>query len=311
MALVVWDDTYSIGIAEIDQQHRTMFSLVQGLHESVLAGRSASHVEPTLSELLQYCEHHFTAEESLMSVHQFPELANHRSEHRLITSQVNLFLEEQRANKPGLVNDLLEYLEDWIGIHILQHDMKYRDHLMHMWGVQFRAPANSATGAENHGHEKRRRPRLSCSVPVELHSNSSVPLVYAQCVNINQCGGYLRTWSPLPVNTTATARFFLGGRRLDVRICIRRSEPCVGIGISFLGRLPRELEELIRQLERSQPQGETNEATCQRLVHDCLQNITALEDVISETAITQGTAAAVQSLVARAHRLEMLALKHG
>ena len=305
MGLYVWDDAYSIGIAEIDQQHKEMFTTMQSLHGAMLVGQSGPRVEPTLIELGRLCEVHFRTEEALMALHRFPDLENHRSEHHLIADQVEVFLAEHKTGKLGMVVDLLDYFEDWQGIHVLQHDLKYRDYLMQQWGIHFNSdppPQHPQTGTR----EDRRFPRLACSIPVQLRSLMDAPIVYANCVNISQSGAFLRTWSPMRVNTTAMAQFHLKEDAAELRVCVRRSEPCIGMGVSFLSPLPGKMQELIRQLEKVQPKEHATEMTCERLLHDTMQNLTALEDVIAEADVTQNTAAAVRALVNRTRRLEDL-----
>lgn len=309
MAIFLWDDAYSIGIAEIDQQHRNMFETMLVLHQAMRSGNSGTQIEPTLLELIERCSVHFRTEEALMAFHGFPELGNHRSEHRLIGDQLRTFLTEAKAGKPGLIVDLLEYVEDWQGIHVLQHDMKYRDFLMQQWGMQFKQGQLKSEVQETREGDARRHARVSCSIAVELRSLMESPVVFAKCVNISRSGAFLRTWSPLRVNTTAMARFQLGASSAEVRVCIRRSEPCVGMGVSFLQPIPNKLLEAIVELEQMQiaAQRRPTEVTCDRLLHDCLQQLAALEDVISDAEITRDTAAAVRSLVTRARRLERVA----
>ncbi len=311
MALRLWDDSYSIGIAEIDQQHKEMFGTMMGLHRAMLAGQSGQRIEPALLEMMRGCESHFRTEEALMAFHRFPDLKNHKSEHALITAQLQVFLADHKAGKPGLIVDLLEYLEDWQGIHVLQHDMKYRDYLMQQWGIQFKGDALAHVEVRRSEQDGRRFPRLVCSVPVELHSVMDAPIVFAKCVNISQTGAFLRTWSPLRVNTAATARFCFGDSTAEVRVSVRRSEPCIGMGISFLGPVPQRLQHFIGDLEKTQArsQADPTELTCERLLHDCMQNLSALEDVLSDANITAGTAAAVHGLLTRAHNLQRLAAR--
>lgn len=314
MGLYLWDDEYSIGIAEIDQQHKQIFATMQSLHQAMLAGKSGTRVEPALLELIQVSDMHFRTEEVLMAFHHFPDLENHRSEHRLITGQLQTFLEDHRSGRAGLIVDMLEYLEDWQGIHVMQHDMRYRDYLMQQWGIRFRdwpridAAEHEVLETTRQGRDERRYPRVLCSIAVELRSSLDAPIVYAKCVNISRSGAFLRTWSPLKANTTAVARFYLGSFNPEVRICVRRSEPCIGMGISFLDTVPQQLQEMIKELEDAQryPRSQPTDLTCDRLLHDCMHNLAALEDVISDAEITNNTAIAIRSLLSRASRLENL-----
>lgn len=311
MSLFLWNDAHSIGISEIDNQHKDIFGKMQNLQRATRAGQSALQLEPTLIEFASLCEAHFRTEETLMAFHRFPGLEDHRSEHRVIHEELQRFLAELAVGKPGLIVDFLEYLEDYQGIHVLQHDMKYRDYLMEQWGVNFKRDQASPLAPVRRGVEERRYARLACSVPVELRFTTDPPVVYAQCVNISTSGAFLKTWSPVRVNTTATAAVQFGSTRAEVRVCVRRSEPCIGIGVSFLSQIPAKLQDFIRDLERRQPAARATDITCERLMHGCVQNMAALEDVISEAGLTQSTAETLRCLLERVHRLQILMDTHG
>ena len=59
MALMNWDDSYSVNIQAFDEQHRYLFGLLNRLHAAMKAGKSNAVMGPTLNELVRYVETHF------------------------------------------------------------------------------------------------------------------------------------------------------------------------------------------------------------------------------------------------------------
>ena len=76
-----------------------------------------------LSEVSEYSRYHFAEEEALLRKYNYSDLATHVDEHEKLYDQVSdLLLKPNSAKREQLV----PFLTDWINLHILQHDMKYK-----------------------------------------------------------------------------------------------------------------------------------------------------------------------------------------
>ena len=62
MALVTWDQTYSVSVRRLDEQHQKLFALLNALHEAMRQGKGQAVVQDTLRELATYTVTHFRAE---------------------------------------------------------------------------------------------------------------------------------------------------------------------------------------------------------------------------------------------------------
>ena len=51
MAFFEWDDNYSVGVAEIDQQHQRLIGLINELHEAMTQGSSRNALVSAIDEL--------------------------------------------------------------------------------------------------------------------------------------------------------------------------------------------------------------------------------------------------------------------
>src|SRR4051794_26408741 len=83
-----WKPEYSVGINSIDGQHQNLFVLARDLHTAMSSGQGKLAVGRILDRLVHYTATHFAHEERLMEQCQYPGLANHQMEHRVLTQKV-------------------------------------------------------------------------------------------------------------------------------------------------------------------------------------------------------------------------------
>lgn len=128
---VEWTDSLSVGIQEIDEQHKVLINLINRLFDETVVNQAAIGVtEQVLQELVEYTMVHFAVEESLFRIFDYPEIEAHMRRHVDLKEQV---LELQRKIKKGetVVNsDLLMFLKKWLTNHILQEDKLYAPYLI-------------------------------------------------------------------------------------------------------------------------------------------------------------------------------------
>ena len=63
MPLIEWNDTYSVGIKIIDEQHKKFFSIINTLFDAMKEGKGDELVETVLKELQDYVIYHFQSED--------------------------------------------------------------------------------------------------------------------------------------------------------------------------------------------------------------------------------------------------------
>jgi hemerythrin len=123
MKELVWDRTLSVGVPEIDEDHRKLVDLFNLLNRAVLEGASRDYTEALVDELISCTAWHFKHEERLMLKYGYPGLAEHRSEHaELIDSAQALQRKFQSGSGPAASEDI-EFVEHWLTGHIYGADM--------------------------------------------------------------------------------------------------------------------------------------------------------------------------------------------
>ncbi len=130
MSLMTWTSAMSVGVPELDEDHRVLIRIINQLADSRESGDPAAILRQCLYSLLRYAEFHFAREEKVMAACDFPGFTHHKEEHRAFTAHMKDLAEALDHDEPPvaeIVNqDLLYYLKDWLNHHILIEDMSYR-----------------------------------------------------------------------------------------------------------------------------------------------------------------------------------------
>lgn len=123
-----WTEDMSVGIPEIDAEHRHFAQLINDLNQAILGHMELSVIRNRMSLILDDAALHFAHEESLFKQWDYPDTAGHTAKHFLAT----------RAYLDIMATLKQDYVEpDWIAVglkvksilvdHLLKEDMKYRD----------------------------------------------------------------------------------------------------------------------------------------------------------------------------------------
>ena len=124
MADLQWDPNLSVGVAEIDDQHKELFTRINSLRSAMSEGKGRSEISRTTRFLEEYVVIHFGTEEKYMSRYNYPEYAAHRAKHaEFVHDFADLKkkleqLESQQAITSFLVIDLQRRLVEWLLNHI-------------------------------------------------------------------------------------------------------------------------------------------------------------------------------------------------
>jgi hemerythrin-like metal-binding protein len=125
MALLTWDNKYSVGVKSIDGQHSVLFGLINDLHAAMLKGQALRLTGPLLQKLVNYTQTHFAEEEEIMAAAKYPGLTVHQAKHRDLIKQVEKFAARFERGEVTLSLDLMNFLRDWLTNHIQRVDHEY------------------------------------------------------------------------------------------------------------------------------------------------------------------------------------------
>lgn len=123
MALVNWDNKYSVKIPSLDTHHKKLFELLNKLDEST----TEDQINAVIRELISYTQYHFEKEEEIMKTNGYPEFTSHMKEHLDLIKKVKEYTNQFHSAGFSLAN-FKDFLKNWLSDHILKTDMKYGVH---------------------------------------------------------------------------------------------------------------------------------------------------------------------------------------
>lgn len=128
MPFIKWDESYSVGIAELDDQHKKILDLINKLHETMTRQHSRQEIKSTITDLKDYAQSHFSTEEKFFEKIKYPHRKEHHKLHdKFIEHVMDLDLREEDQGISPM--DILTFLKDWLKDHVLTEDQKYKNYL--------------------------------------------------------------------------------------------------------------------------------------------------------------------------------------
>lgn len=114
---------------------------------------------------------------------------------------------------------------------------------------------DSESGETSTAGERRRWPRVKCSVSLELHPTEHT-VIWGKASDISQSGCFVEMSIPLPVETSFDIALWLGDSKLYLRGQVVSLQPGFGNGVSFVDLAPADGERLRQFIEAIAPSSE-------------------------------------------------------
>lgn len=127
--LIQWNETLSVKVQEIDNQHRKLINLINNLDEAMRKGKGKEVLGTVLNELVQYTKQHFAYEQGLMATYHYPDAEAHAHKHDTLTRQVFELHVKYMAGQASLTIPTMSFLNSWLIDHIQNTDKKFGDYL--------------------------------------------------------------------------------------------------------------------------------------------------------------------------------------
>ncbi len=126
---VRWQSRFSLGIEEIDAEHRQLVDLLNRFHTAYRYHTGEEFERAALDELVDYTKTHFEHEERMMQEHEYPDFEAHKLEHDAFFTEVEGFVSRYEARGYAGLEGVSERLCDWLINHICETDSAYVPYL--------------------------------------------------------------------------------------------------------------------------------------------------------------------------------------
>lgn len=120
---VNWDDSYSVGVPEIDRQHRFLILKIRDLQEAMADGSTGAMLAPLIRNLVTYTRYHFSFEGRLYAQRGYPDIRHHLELHAQMSRQVTKLGIALKDGKLHAGTPVMLFLQRWMVDHILGEDM--------------------------------------------------------------------------------------------------------------------------------------------------------------------------------------------
>lgn len=126
MRKLIWEDRFSVGVQELDDQHKHLFATINELLEVLTQKGQEGRMAEILESLETYKKLHFATEEKYFKDFQFEGAEEHIAKHHEFSERINeMAASAQAIHTPEFAFKLIDFLEDWLIEHIMYTDQKY------------------------------------------------------------------------------------------------------------------------------------------------------------------------------------------
>jgi hemerythrin-like metal-binding protein len=128
MAFFEWNSEMSVGVKACDDDHKQLIDMLNRLYEGMKKGQGKDVLGKVLDDLVKYTKFHFAREEEFFDRTGY-QAADHKREHRELVKQAETLQSRYKSGESALSIETLDFLRDWLTIHIQGTDKKYSSFL--------------------------------------------------------------------------------------------------------------------------------------------------------------------------------------
>lgn len=130
MAFMDWRAEFSVGVAIFDDEHRKLIALINQLHDAITTGASQNDLNAICDGLIEYTLMHFRHEEMYFDDWGYPDAAAHIANHAKLREEVFTYRQQiGEVDGANLADEMMEFLRQWLTIHIMVEDRAYGEFL--------------------------------------------------------------------------------------------------------------------------------------------------------------------------------------
>jgi methyl-accepting chemotaxis protein len=122
-----WSDLLSVGVNEMDDEHKELFNRINDLLKSLLGQGEDQNIADLVGRINEYIEFHFRDEEKMLESYNYPGLAEQKKLHAIYEHEFDMIEKQLRAGDfdAGLLIQIQDKIVNWLLNHIAKVDKKY------------------------------------------------------------------------------------------------------------------------------------------------------------------------------------------
>jgi hemerythrin len=118
-----WSEKCSVGIPELDAQHRHLIELLGELEKCMHSGEDNGLAEAALKELYRYADWHLQREELVLRIRGYPGYAEHKAEHDVYREKLASLQTYSERGDFGV--RITNFVSEWWRFHVQGSDQEY------------------------------------------------------------------------------------------------------------------------------------------------------------------------------------------
>ena len=128
MSLIEWREEFSVGVAEVDHEHRELVAMINALHEAMGAGVGRDDIINSLGEIYAQISAHFALEEKFMLESRYMAYAEHKEDHEILLDDLRDIMDQVEDDGSYNEKRLSKDLSFWFSEHFRTHDARLHTH---------------------------------------------------------------------------------------------------------------------------------------------------------------------------------------
>jgi hemerythrin-like metal-binding protein len=127
MALINWSEEFSVGVNELDEQHKKLITIINQLFLLYSEKKFTNiDVNPIFKELMDYADQHFSTEEHYFNLYNYEKKEQHIAMHETYRKKIDELKQEyENENGEKTLFAINNFLNDWWIWHINNVDKEY------------------------------------------------------------------------------------------------------------------------------------------------------------------------------------------
>ena len=129
MDFLEWKQDFSVGLPQMDNEHKMMFSLINDLNGRIHSGEGHVSLSYIFTSMKAYSSYHFSSEEELLATVNYPELSTQQQSHEGFIKRISEFEEDMLNREVDIAPKVMNFLKVWWVGHIQNEDKKYAEYV--------------------------------------------------------------------------------------------------------------------------------------------------------------------------------------